>query len=175
MQANGNTNERAKAVKSAASKRLWTYKQEKKAKQAALLRCGSTFGIKELGDGTAPNKPGFIKTRIKCLEQVRVASPELPLVLGNAWDQYSEAYAHECSKTYKHSTGTKFFKKSKMVIAELGVQYHNHKEVKEKLTPQIAAYLKEHQKRFDDKHAFRDFVFGLQVWVPKSMMSLSTG
>ena len=62
-----------------------------------------------------------------------------------------------------------------MVIVELGVHYTNHKEVKEKLTPLTAAYLKDHQKKVDDTHAFRDFVFGLQVWVPKSMMSLSTG
>ena len=139
------------------------------------MRCGSTFVIKGLGEGKYPNKPGFIKTCIKCLEQVRVASLELPLVLENAWGRYSKAYAHECTKTYKHSTGTMFLKKINMVIAELGVHYTNHKEVKEKLTPQTAAYLKDHQKKLDDKLAFRDFVIGLQVWVPKSMMSLSTG
>ena len=93
-----------------------------------------------------------------------MASPELPLVLESGWDRYSKAYAQECSRTYKHSTGTKFLKKIQMVIAELGVHYTNHNEVKEKLTPQTAAYVKEQQNKFDDKHAFRDFVFGLQVW-----------
>ena len=62
-----------------------------------------------------------------------------------------------------------------MVIAELGVHYVNHEEVKTKLTPQTAAYLKKYQKKFDDKKAFSDFVLGLQVWAPKSMMTLSTG
>ena len=86
-----------------------------------------------------------------------------------------EAYAQECSKVFKHSAGTMFLKKIQLVIAELGVHYSTHVEVKEKLTPQTATYLNAHQKKFNDKLAFRDFVIGLQVWVPKSTMSLSTG
>ena len=35
--------------------------------------------------------------------------------------------------------------------------------------------LAEHQNKFNDKLAFRDFVIGLEAWVPKSMMILSTG
>ena len=93
----------------------------------------------------------------------------------SAWDRYSKAYAQECSRTYKHSTGTKFLKKIQMVIVELGVHYTNHKEVKEKLTPEIVAYLNKYQTKFDDKNAFKYFVFGLKVWVPKSMMSVSIG
>ena len=98
------------------------------------MRCGSTFGIKELCEGPKPNKQGFIRTRIKCLEQVRVASPELPIALEAQWGRLMKAYAQECSKTYKDSTGTMFFKKIQLVIAELGVHYSNHLEVK-KLTP----------------------------------------
>ena len=137
------------------------------------MRCGSTFVIKELGEGKHPNKPGFIKTRIKCLEQLRIGSPTLPLALESEWSRYSKAYAQECSRVFKDSTGTMFLKKINMVIVELGVHYTNHKEVKEKLTSQIAAYLKQYQQMFNDKNAFTDFVIGLQAWVPKSTMSLS--
>ena len=68
-----------------------------------------------------------------------------------------------------------FLKKVQMVIAELGVHYANHEQVKQDLTPQTAAYLKTYQKKFDDKNAFRDFVAGLNKWVPKSQLCLSTG
>ena len=88
--------------------------------------------IKELGEGKHPNTPGFIKTRIKCLEQVRTASPNLPLVLESEWSRYSKAYAQECSRVYKDSTGTMFLKKINMVIVELGVHYVNHEEVNKK-------------------------------------------
>ena len=167
--------QRAKAAKAAALERLWTFKQEKKERQKALLRCGGDFGLKELGEGPRPHRPTFIKARLKCLEQIRMASPVLPVSVEATWERVSKAYAQECSNTYKFSTGTKFFQKVQMVIAELGVHYLNHKEVKEKLTPQTVAYLKANQKKFDDKLAFRDFVIGLKVWVPKSMMNVTTG
>ena len=95
------------------------------------MSCGSTFGTKELGEGPKPNKPGSIKARIECLEQVRVASPELPIALEAQWGRRMKAYAQECSKVYKDSTGTMFLKKIQLVIAELGVHYSNRLEVKE--------------------------------------------
>ena len=86
------------------------------------MGCGSTFVIKELGEGKYPNKPGFIKTRIKCLEQLRIGSPTLPLALESEWSRYSKAYAQECCRVFKDSTGTMFLKKVNMVIAELGAK-----------------------------------------------------
>ena len=43
--------QRAKAAKAAVAKRLWKYKQERKARDLELLKCGSTYTIKELGEG----------------------------------------------------------------------------------------------------------------------------
>ena len=99
------------------------------------MKCGSAFGIKEFGEGPKPNEPGFINKRIKCLEQARVASLELPIALEAQWERLKQAYAQECPKRYKNSTGTLFLKKIQLLIVERGVHYLNHLEVKEKLTP----------------------------------------
>ena len=142
---------------------------------AAVLKCGGSFDLYQLGEGEKPNKPKCIKARIKCLDQVRVASPPPSIALEDTWERVSRAFAQECSRTYSKSTGTRFFPKVQMVIAEFGVQYLNHKEVKENLTPQTVAYLAEYQKKFDDKNAFRDFVADLNNWVPRSMLRCTTG
>ena len=130
--------------------------------------------IKELGEGKHPNKPGFIKTRIKCLEQVRTGSPNLPLALESEWSRYSKAYAQECSRVYKDSTGTMFLNKINLVVAELGVHYQEQVRVQATLSHCVQQQLKIHQKKWDYKRAFEDFVIGLQCWVPKSMMNCPT-
>jgi hypothetical protein len=62
-----------------------------------------------------------------------------------------------------------------LLIAELGAHYEGHDAVKAKLRPQDQEFLTQHQKKFDDKRAFEDFVLGLKVWLPQSMMNLPTG
>ena len=141
---------------------------------AAVLKCGGSFDLKDLGEGEKTNKPQFIKARMKCLEQLKAASPPLSISLLASWNRVSKAYAQECSRTYLKSTGTKFFQKVQMVIAELGVHDANHEQVKQNLTPQTATYLKTYQKKFDDKNAFRDFVAGLNKWVPRSQLRVPT-
>ena len=73
------------------------------------------------------------------------------------------------------STGTRFLQKVNMLIANLGVHYHGHADVKAKQTPVVSAWLKEDCKKIDDPRAFEDFVYGLRTWLPKSTMNLPTG
>ena len=73
------------------------------------------------------------------------------------------------------STGTKFLQKVNLTIANLGVHYHGHADVKAKQTLMVSAWLKEHCKKTDQPRAFEDFVYGLQAWLPKSTMNLPTG
>ena len=155
MRRRGNKKLRAKVVKAVANKRLWKHKQEKKEMLEAVLKCGGSFDLNELGEGDKPNKPKCIKARLKCLEQLKVASPPLSTSLLASWGRVSKAYAQECPRKCLKSTGSKFFQKAQMVIAELGVHYANHEKVKQGLTPQTAAYLKTYQKKFDDKNAFK--------------------
>ena len=142
-----------------------------------LLKCGSTYGVKELGEGPKyKNKnTGFVTKRLRCLEQVRLRSPPLPLTVEAHWQRRKECFARECCFWYKETTGSQFLKKINLVIVELGVHYDGHLAVKEQLSPQDKQFLKEHQTKWDNKRAFEDFVIGLQVWVPKSMMSCPTG
>ena len=142
-----------------------------------LLKCGSTYTIKELGEGPKyrNRKNGFVTKRIKCIDQVRLKSPPLPLSVEAHWERRKLAYARECCFTYRETTGSQFLKRINLLIAELGVHYDGCLAVKEQISPQDKKYLKEHQKKFDNKRAFEDFAIGLQAWVPKSMTCLPTG
>ena len=74
------------------------------------------------------------------------------------------AFAKECSRDWKVSTGTKFLQKVNLLIASLGIHYHGHEDVKAKLTPQASAWLAEHCKSIDNPRAFEDFAIGLQAY-----------
>ena len=99
----------------------------------------------------------------------------MPLAVENVWESHKWAFAKRCSAGWKVSTGTKFQKQVNLLIAELGVHYEGHAAVKEKLRPQDKAWLEEHVKKTDQQRAFEDFVVGLKVWLPHSMMNLPTG
>ena len=110
MQLQGNKKQRATAAKAQVDKRLWKHRQEKKERALELMRCGSTFGIKELGEGPKHRHKGFIAKRIKCLDQVRLKSPPLPLSVEAHWERRKLAYARECCYTYRETTGSQFLK-----------------------------------------------------------------
>ena len=140
-----------------------------------MMKCGSTFTLHELGDGAKHAQPGFRIQRTKCLNQVFLRAPKLPLPLEVLWPSYRDAFCGQCSVWWLHNTGTRFLQRVNLLIATLGVHYHGHADVKAKLTPQVQAWLKEHCKKTDGPRAFEDFVYGLQTWCPKSMMNLPTG
>ena len=131
--------------------------------------------LHELGEGKKFEQSHFTTTRAKCLYQVYLRSPPLPLAVENVWEHHKWAFAKRCSEYWKVSTGTKFLKQINLLIAELGVHYEGHESVKAKLRPQDKAWLKNELKQSDQKRAFEDFVVGLAVWLPHSMMNLPTG
>ena len=139
------------------------------------MRCGSTYTLQELGEGTKYEKSYFATTRAKCLYQVYLRSPPLPLAVENVWESHKWAFAKRCCFDWKVSTGSKFLNKVNLLIAQLGVHYDGHEAVKAKLRPQDKTWLKQNQKKTDQKRAFEDFVVGLKVWLPHSMMNLPTG
>ena len=139
------------------------------------MKCGSTYTLQELGEGPKHAKQHYATARAKCLQQVWLRAPKLPLPLQNNWHAYKLAFAKECYKTWKVSTGTKFLQKVNLLIAELGIHYHGHAEVKAKLTTQTKAWINKHCKKPDNPLAFEDFVVGLQVWMPQSLLNCPTG
>jgi hypothetical protein len=140
-----------------------------------MMRCGSTYTLHELGDGPKFEKPYFATARAKCLDQVFLRCPKLPMGLDNCWTSHKWAFCKLCSEWWGVNTGTKFLQKVNLLIATLGVHYHGHADVKAKLTPQSVKWLKENQKQINDPRAFEDFARGLETWLPKSMMNLPTG
>jgi hypothetical protein len=166
---------RAAFTKAATKKRLFVWNKEKKARAEQMMKCGSTFTLHELGDGNKNTQNKFSKTRIKCLDQVYLRCPKLPLPLEALWPSHRDAFCTMCPEWWGVSTGTRFLQKVNMLIANLGVHYHGHADVKAKQTLMVSAWLKEHCKKTDDPRAFDDFVYGLQAWLPKSTMNLPTG
>lgn len=155
-------------------KRLWKFRQEKKARVVEMMRCGNTYTLHELGDGTKFVQKYVATTRAKCLTQVYLRSPQLPLTLETVWESHKWAFAKRCSGVWKERTGTMFLNKMIMLIAELGTHYEGHEAVKAKLRPQDLEFLKEN-KKLNDRRAFEHFVLGLSVWLPVSMRNLPTG
>ena len=139
------------------------------------MRCGSTYTLQELGEGKKYEKSYFATTRAKCLYQVYLRCPKLPLLVENVWESHRWAFAKRCQERWKFNTGTRFLQKINLLIATLGVHYHGHAEVKAKETLAVKAWLKEHCKKTDDPRAFEDFVHGLGAWLPKSLINLPTG
>ena len=88
---------------------------------------------------------------------------------------HKQAFAKRRSQLWKVNTGTRFLQKVNLLIATLGVHYEGHADVKAKLTPQVKQWLKQNVKKTDDPRDFEDFVVGLKVWMPTSMMNLPTG
>ena len=139
------------------------------------MKCGSTYTLKDLGGGQKESTGNYARTRAKCLHQAWLRAPKLPLPIENNWLAYKEAFAKECHRDWKASTGTRFMQKINLLIASLGIHYHGHADVKAKLTPQASKWLAEHCKSTDNPRAFEDFAVGLQVWMPKSMLNCPTG
>jgi len=140
-----------------------------------MMRCGSTYTLHELGDGPKFDRSYFATARAKCLYQVYLRCPTLPLALESSWEGHKWAFAKRCSEYWKKNTGARFLQKVNLLIATLGVHYEEHADVKAKLPPQVLKWLKANQNKFDDPRAFEDFVVDLQVWLPTSMMNLPTG
>ena len=140
-----------------------------------MMKCGSTYTLHELGDGPKFAKSYFATARAKCLDQVFLRCPKLPLALESSWLSHKWAFAKRCPDYWGVNTGTRFLQKVNLLIATLGVHYHGHADVKAKLTPQCVTWLKQHQKQFNDPRAFEDFALGLEAWLPVSMMNLPTG
>ena len=159
----------------ATKKRLFLWKQEKKDRVEAMMKCGSNFTLNQLGNGSEHAKPCFATHRAKCLQEVWYRAPQLPLPAENNWIAYKFAFAKECSRVWKEKTGTKFSQKINLLIASLGIHYHGHEDVKAKLSPQSKAWLAENCTSTDNPRAFEDFVVGLQVWMPKSLLNCPTG
>ena len=166
---------RARFRAAATKKRLFLWKKEKKDRVEEMMRCGSTYTLQELGEGPKNDKSYYATARAKCLQQVWLRAPKLPLPVENNWLAYKFAFAKECNRFWGVSTGTKFLQKVNLLIASLGIHYHGHEEVKAKLTPQAKAWLAIHCKSTDNPRAFEDFVVGLGVWMPKSMLNCPTG
>ena len=139
------------------------------------MKCGNSYTPQELGDGPTYAQSHYATARAKRLHQVWLRAPKLPLPVENNWIAHKHAFAKECQRDWKVSTGTKFMQKVNLLIASLGIHYHGHEEVKAKLTPQTKAWLAKHCKSTDNPRAFEDFAVGLQVWMPKSMLNLPTG
>ena len=139
------------------------------------MKCGSTYTLQQLGDGPKHNTPCYAAERAKCLHQVWLRAPKLPLPVENNWLAYKFAFAKECNRVWGGSTGTKFLQTINFLIASLGIHYHGHEEVKAKLAPQAKAWLAIHPKSTDNPRAFEDSAVGLQVWMPKSMLNCATG
>ena len=156
-------------------KRLFLWNKDKKARVEEMMKCGSTYTLKELGEGPKNDKSNYATTRAKCLHQVWLRAPKLPMPVENNWLAYKEAFAKECHKDWKVLTATRFMQKINFLIASLGKHYHGHEDVKAKLTPQSKAWLKEHCKSTDNPRAFEDFAAGLIVWMPKSLLNCPTG
>ena len=114
------------------------------------------------------------KKRVECLERISMQCPKLPYALQVHWERRKLAYCKLCPETYKVTTGSKFLAKINLVVAELGVHYKEQVRVQAKLGHYDKQQLKIHQKKWDYKKAFEDFVIGLECWVPKSMMNCPT-
>jgi hypothetical protein len=166
---------RARFRKAATKKRLFLWNKEKKARVEEMMKCGSTFTLQELGEGKSFAQPQHATARAKCLQQVYLRAPELPLPLENNWLAFKYAFAKECQRNWRVNTGTRFLQKVNLLIASLGVHYHGHADVKAKLTPQVKAWLKVNCKKTDNIRAFEDFVIGLEAYMPKSLVSCPTG
>ena len=119
----------------------------------------------KFGDGLKYWARGFVRERIKCLDQVHLRAPRLPLSVEAHWERRKRAFANNCCFWYKDATGTKFLNLINLLIAELGVHYEGHQVVKAKLCPEDEKYLKEHQKTFNNEDSFEDFVKALELWV----------
>ena len=98
-----------------------------------LMKCGSTFGPKELGEGPKHRNRSFLNKRIECLDRVRLRSPPLPLAMEAQWERRKLAFARGCCFWYKDSTGAKVLKQISMLIVELGEHNDGRLTVKEKL------------------------------------------
>jgi hypothetical protein len=156
-------------------KRLFLWQKEKNERVQEMMKCAATYTLQQLGEGPKFEKPCYVKARAKCLQQVYLRAPKLTLPLENNWVAYKWAFAKECSKSWKVSTGTRFLRKVNLLIASLGIHYHGHEDVKKKLTPQAKAWLAINCKSTDNPRAFEDFAAGLACWLPKSMLNCPTG
>ena len=148
--------QRAKFVLLSLAFRQYKLKQVRDARDSQLLK---------FGDGLKYRSRSFVRERIKCLDQVHLRVPRLPLSVEAHWEQRKLAFANNCCFWYKGATGTKFLNLINLLIAELGVHYEGRLAVKEKLCPEDEKYMKEHQNRFNNKHSFEDFAIALKVWV----------
>ena len=139
------------------------------------MKCGSTYTLHQLGNGPKFSQAQSQTARRKCLRQVYLRCPTLPVLAESVWEANRQAFAKLCQNDWKQLTGQRFLNKINLLIATLGVHYHGHEDEKAKLTPSVKAWLKEQCKKTDDPRAFEDFVHGLGAWLPKSLMNLPTG
>ena len=128
----------------------------------------------ELGEGPKYMRKSSYKKRVECLERISMQCPKLPYALQVHLERRKLAYCKMCPEAYKRTTGSQFLSKINLVVAELGVHYQEQVRVQAKLSHYDKQQLKIHQKKWDYKRAFEDFVIGLEAWVPKSMMNLPT-
>ena len=154
---------------------MFLFNADKKARVELMMKCGSTYTLHELGNGPKYKQAKFARARLKCLQQVHLRSPNLPVLAESVWEAHTQAFARLCQNDWKQLTGQRFLNKINLLIATLGVHYHGHEDVKAKQTPSVKAWLKEHCKKTDGPRAFEDFVHGLGAWLPKSLMNLPTG
>ena len=139
------------------------------------MKCGSTYTPDQLGNGKKFEAPKFVIAQAKCLHQVWLRCPTLPLPLENNWEVHKMAFAKRCCLWWSENTGDRFLQKINLLIATLGVHYHGHADVKAKLTPACKAWLKKNQTKYNDHNAFADFALGLEVWMPQSIVNCPTG
>ena len=75
-----------------------------------MMRCGSTYTPDQLGNGDKFDAPKFVTARAKCLHQVWLRCPTLPLALETNWEVHKLAFAKRCcvfwKKTPAHLSGT---------------------------------------------------------------------
>ena len=106
--------QRAKIVQLFIRVRHRKLRQAREARDLELLK---------FGDGLEYMARGFVAERIKCLDQVHLRSPPLPLAVEAHWEQRKLAFANNCCFWYKDATGTTFLNLINLLIAELGVHY----------------------------------------------------
>ena len=137
---------KARFKAAAVKKQLFLWNKEKRERVEEMMKCGSSYTLQELGEGPKYAQSHYATARAKCLHQVWLRAPKLPLPVENNWIAHKHAFAKECQRDWKVSTGTKFMQKVNLLIASLGIHYHGHEDVKAKLTPQASAWVAEHCK-----------------------------
>ena len=106
---------------------------------------------------------------MECLDRIHLMCPRLPHAVQNQWARRKMAYCKRCPEFWGLSTGSTFKDNINLLVSTLGKHYAGHARVAELRTDQDKAFLKLHQKKFDHKDAFLEFVQAMMKWVPEPM------